>query len=144
MRHLLFTLLLVCPLAAFGAIDVYEFETLEDEQRFRQLTEQLRCPKCQNQAISDSDADISREMRKRVAGMIRDGRSNEQIITFFTTRYGDFVNYDPPVRAETMVLWAAPAVVLGLGAVVIAFLVVRARRNVDQDSTDEDSPGESS
>ncbi|MGB1220535.1 MAG: cytochrome c-type biogenesis protein [Alcanivoracaceae bacterium] len=139
MRNGFLVLLLLLPLAAFAAIDVYEFDTLEQEQRFRQLTEQLRCPKCQNQSISDSDAEISVEMRKRVAGMIRDGRSNEQIITFFTSRYGDFVNYDPPVRAETLVLWAAPAFLLFLGGVVIAFQVIRARRNLGDDGSGESS-----
>ncbi|MDF1819942.1 MAG: cytochrome c-type biogenesis protein CcmH [Alcanivoracaceae bacterium] len=139
MRNGFLVLLLLLPLAAVAAIDVYEFDTLEQEQRFRQLTEQLRCPKCQNQSISDSDAEISVEMRKRVAGMIRDGRSNEQIITFFTSRYGDFVNYDPPVRAETLVLWAAPAFLLFLGGVVIAFQVIRARRNLGDDGSGESS-----
>lgn len=129
--------MLLLPLTASAAIDVYEFDTAQQEFRFRQLTEQLRCPKCQNQSISDSDADISREMRERVAHMIRNGRTDEQIITFFTSRYGEFVNYDPPLRAETVVLWAAPGVIIVLGLVVIAFQVRRARRLVQSEKEDD-------
>lgn len=126
----LMALLLCLPLIAHAAIAVYEFETPEQEQRFRYLIEELRCPKCQNQSISDSDADIARDMRAQVAEMLREGRSDEEIVQFFVTRYGDFVTYKPPVNAETMILWAGPGVVFVIGLVLVVVQIRRARARV--------------
>lgn len=126
MRTLL-AILLCLPLLAQAAIAVYEFETLEQEQRFRHLIEELRCPKCQNQSISDSDADIAQDMRAQVAEMLREGRSDEEIVRFFVMRYGDFVTYKPPVNAETMILWAGPGVVFVIGLLLVVVQIRRAR-----------------
>lgn len=123
----LMALLLFLPLLAHAAIAVYEFETPEQEQRFRNLIEELRCPKCQNQSISDSDADIAQDMRAQVAEMLREGRSDEEIVRFFVTRYGDFVTYKPPVNAETMILWAGPGVVFVIGLLLVVLQIRRAR-----------------
>ena len=68
---------------AWAAIDIYQFDSDAQQDRFHRLTEELRCPKCQNQSIADSDAEIARDMRERVARMIREGRSNEEIVQFF-------------------------------------------------------------
>lgn len=137
----LMALLLCLPLLAHAAIAVYEFETPEQEQRFRHLIEELRCPKCQNQSISDSDADIAQDMRAQVAEMLREGRSDEEIVQFFVTRYGDFVTYKPPVNAETMILWAGPGVVfvIGLMLVVLQIRRARARAQAVEQETEKDS-----
>ena len=127
MRKLILLPLMLLPLLVSAAIDVYQFDTEADEQRFRELIKELRCPKCQNQAISDSDADIAHDMRAQVARMIRQGRSDDEIVDYFVERYGDFVSYEPPVRAETLVLWLLPLLALGLGAGVVAGMVRRAR-----------------
>lgn len=127
MRRILLVLLLVfsAPLAA--AIDVYQFENPAQEERFRALLDQLRCPKCQNQSLSGSDADIARDMRERIAHMIREGHSDEEIVEYFVARYGDFVNYRPPFRAETALLWIGPGIVFLLGAMLVIVQVRRAR-----------------
>lgn len=140
MRALL-AILLCLPLLAQAAIAVYEFDTPEQEQRFRNLIEELRCPKCQNQSISDSDADIAQDMRAQVAEMLREGRSDEEIVRFFVTRYGDFVTYKPPVNAETMILWAGPGVVfvIGLLLVVVQIRRARARAQVIEQEMEKDS-----
>lgn len=137
----LLAMLLCLPLLAHAAIAVYEFETPEQEQRFRNLIEELRCPKCQNQSISDSDADIAQDMREQVAEMLREGRSDEEIVQFFVTRYGDFVTYKPPVNAETMILWAGPGVVFVIGLMLVLLQIRRARvraQAVEQE-TEKDS-----
>lgn len=137
----LLAMLLCLPLLAHAAIAVYEFETPEQEQRFRNLIEELRCPKCQNQSISDSDADIAQDMRAQVAEMLREGRSDEEIVQFFVTRYGDFVTYKPPVNAETMILWAGPGVVFVIGLMLVLLQIRRARvraQAVEQE-TEKDS-----
>lgn len=113
-------LLLLLSLPAFAVIDAYEFKDPVQEQRFRQLTGELRCPKCQNQTIADSNAPLSQDLRQRVFEMIQQGRSDAEIVDFMVARYGDFITYRPPLKPTTWVLWFGPlavlaGVALGLG-----------------------------
>ena len=131
---MLLTLLLAAPLQA--AIDLYQFDDTAQQDRFHRLTEELRCPKCQNQSIADSDAEIARDMRERVARIIREGRSNEEIVQFFVARYGDFVSYRPPVNERTAILWVGPVALLILGGLGILLLARRASRRVEEDDAE--------
>ncbi len=128
MKRLILMLLCCCPLALPAVQDIYQFDSVIDEQRFRELLVQLRCPKCQNQAISDSDAPIAQDMRQQVAEMIRAGRSDEEIVDYFVQRYGDFVSYHPPLTPQTMILWLAPLMAMGGGLLLVVFQIRRARR----------------
>ncbi|KZX70845.1 MULTISPECIES: cytochrome c-type biogenesis protein [unclassified Alcanivorax] len=132
--------LLGISLSAMAATDIYQFETPEQEQRFRVLLDELRCPKCQNQSLADSDAGIAQDMRARVEIMIKEGKSNDEIVDYFVARYGDFVSYRPPVTPTTSILWLAPLLLLGSGAVIIVLLLRRASARVD----DSDEGGEES
>jgi len=132
--------LLGISLSAMAATDIYQFETPEQEQRFRVLLDELRCPKCQNQSLADSDAGIAQDMRARVEIMIKEGKSNDEIVDYFVARYGDFVSYRPPVTPTTSILWLAPLLLLGSGAVIIVLLLHRASARVD----DSDEGGEES
>lgn len=137
MIRLLKQALLLClffPALAGGAIDVYEFDTAEQEARFRSLTQELRCPKCQNQSIADSDADIASDMRARTAAMVREGATDKEVVEFFRARYGDFVSYRPPLALNTVLLWFGPAVVLLLGG----WLVMRQLRRASAAPLDDD------
>lgn len=125
--RLMLLLLLCLASASRAAIDVYQFDTAGDEARFRELITELRCPKCQNQAISDSDADIAQDMRAQVATMIRDGRSDDEIVDYFVQRYGQFVTYEPPLNIETVVLWFGPLLVMLAGLALLVAQVRRAR-----------------
>jgi cytochrome c-type biogenesis protein CcmH len=80
---------------AQAAIDTYEFAKEGDRERFRELTKELRCPKCQNQDIADSNAPIAADLRKEIFRMLGEGKDNQQIIDFMVDRYGDFVRYKP-------------------------------------------------
>ncbi|MDF1725243.1 MAG: cytochrome c-type biogenesis protein CcmH [Alcanivorax sp.] len=132
--------LLCVSLSAIAAPDIYQFDTPEQEQRFRVLLDELRCPKCQNQSLADSDAGIAQDMRARVEAMIKEGKSNDEIVDYFVARYGDFVSYRPPVTPTTSILWLAPLLLLGSGAVVIVLLLRRASARVDEsDEGSEDS-----
>ena len=128
MKRLLLLVLFCWPLASGAVEDIYQFDSVADEHRFRELLVQLRCPKCQNQAIADSDAPISQDMREQVASMIRDGRSNEQIVDYFVERYGDFVNYEPPLTPQTLILWLGPMLAMLGGALLVGLQMRRARR----------------
>lgn len=115
---------------AQAAIDTYEFASEAERERFRELTLELRCPKCQNQDIADSNAPIAADLRKEIYRMLGEGKSNEQIIDFMVDRYGEFVRYKPAVTARTWLLWFGPAALLGTGLLVMTVLVVRRRKPV--------------
>lgn len=115
-------------LGAQAAIDTYEFRDDAERARYRILVEELRCPKCQNQNIADSDAPIAMDLRREIHRMLGEGKSNEEIIDFLVDRYGDFVRYNPPVNARTWLLWYGPWLMLGVGAGVLALIVLRRRR----------------
>jgi len=113
--------------ATAGAIvfEQREFDDAEQLERYKTLTYELRCLVCQNQNLADSDADLAADLRREVYRMIREGKSNEDVIDFMVARYGDFVLYRPPLKAKTVALWTAPFA-LGVGGVV--FLLMHLRR----------------
>ncbi len=113
---------------ALAAIDTYEFNDEAERQRFRVLTEELRCPKCQNQNIADSNAPIANDLRREIHRMLDEGQSDEQIVDFLVTRYGDFVMYRPPLTAKTLLLWFGPAALLLLALLVVLNIVRRRRQ----------------
>ncbi|NAW33847.1 cytochrome c-type biogenesis protein [Halomonas alimentaria] len=121
-------LLLVAGLAQAAAIEVREFDDPVLEERYRDLTASLRCPTCQNQAINDSDAPVSGDMRDRVYRLLMDGRADIEIRNHMVERFGDYVLYNPRLEGRTYLLWGLPAV-LGLLGLVLVGLLVRARRN---------------
>ncbi|WP_024689602.1 cytochrome c-type biogenesis protein [Pseudomonas tremae] len=111
-----------------AAIDAYTFRDDAERARYSELTRELRCPKCQNQDIADSNAPIAADLRKQIYRMLGEGQSNQQIIDFMVERYGDFVRYKPGLSARTWLLWFGPAGLLLGGVVVIGFIVVRRRK----------------
>ncbi|MBV0934548.1 cytochrome c-type biogenesis protein [Marinobacterium weihaiense] len=138
MRALLMWLMLLVPLSAQAAIDAYEFSDEQKEERFQQLTNELRCPKCQNQNIADSDAPLAADLRREVHRMLEAGEPNESIIDFMVTRYGDFVLYRPRVNETTWLLWYGPFVLLGIGILVVVLISRNRRQN--SASTSEATP----
>ncbi|GKX51689.1 cytochrome c-type biogenesis protein [Budvicia aquatica] len=106
---------------AHAAIDTYDFKSVDEEQQFRELTNQLRCPKCQNNSIADSNAPIATDMRAKVYELMEQGKSRQDIVNYMVDRYGNFVTYEPPVTPATIILWVIPAlcVVIGGGAVIM-------------------------
>ena len=113
---------------AHAAIDTYEFANDAERERFRDLTTELRCPKCQNQDIADSNAPIAADLRREIFRMLGEGKSNQQIVDFMVDRYGDFVRYKPALSGRTWLLWFGPGILLAGGFVVLA-LIVRRRRS---------------
>ena len=122
--------------AAHAAIDTYEFADDAERARFRELTQELRCPKCQNQDIADSNAPIATDLRREIYRMLGEGKSNQQIIDFMVDRYGDFVRYKPALTGKTAVLWFGPLALLVGGLVLIAVIVGRRRRVTQADGGD--------
>lgn|SRR5690554_1666369 len=128
-------------LAVFGSaqasIDTFEFSNQAERERYRGLVEELRCPKCQNQNIADSDAPIAMDMRVEIFNKLERGESNDEIVDYLVERYGDFVRYKPPVNKSTYVLWYAPAGFLLFGFAMVAVIVMRRRRAVSAQQTEQ-------
>ena len=114
---ILCTLLLVLGMsvgALASGVDTYQFQHPERQSRAQDLARALRCPQCQNQNLVESNSPIARDLRLEVYRWVDEGQSDEQVIARMTSRFGDFVRYDPPFKASTLLLWAGPLLLLGL------------------------------
>ena len=116
------------------AMEVLEFQTSEDQERYRVLTEELRCPKCQNQNLEDSNAGIAVDLRNQIYAMVNDGKSNQEIIDYMVARYGEFVLYRPVHDSSTAVLWYGPFVLLLVGGLIFILVVFKNKRQSDKDA----------
>ena len=113
-------------LTAFPAFAVNPDEVLADralEARARALSAQLRCMVCQNQSIDDSNAELARDLRLLVRERLKDGDSDEAVIDYVVSRYGEFVLLNPRLRGETLLLWGAPVVLFLAGAAAMILFV---------------------
>lgn len=122
---LLVGLLLVAG-RTMALIETYEFSTPELEARYQQLSEELRCPKCQNQNIADSNAPIAQDLRKLLHQQLEQGASDAEILDYMVARYGEFVRYRPRFGGANLFLWLAP-VLLFCAAMVVLIITLRSR-----------------
>ena len=115
----LFLTALLFSSMAFSAIDALNFTSPQQESDYHQLTQSLRCPQCQNNNIADSNATIAVDMRGKVFELLQEGKSKNDVVDYMVARYGNFVTYDPPITASTLVLWIAPLLFVLLGVVFL-------------------------
>jgi cytochrome c-type biogenesis protein CcmH len=138
---LLLALLLAAPALAQGPRgedkEPLVFTSPEDEERYKDLTLELRCLVCQNQNLADSDAPLAQQLRGEIFDMLEEGKTNQEITGFMVDRYGDFVLYKPPMQANTIALWAMPVVVLLIGAIGVFFTVRNRSRKLAAAHTGE-------
>lgn len=127
------SLLLMGGRIGFAAIDVHEFKSEIDRQRYQSFIDEMRCPKCQNQNLSGSDSPIAMDLRNELYLMIEAGKSDQEITTFMVERYGEFILYRPRLSPATMLLWAAPVLLLVFGALLL-WWIVRKRRSMAIDT----------
>ena len=119
MGRLLCALILMSS-SAWAVIETYEFSSPDLASRYHLLSQELRCPKCQNQNIADSNAPIARDLRVVLYEQLEAGQSDAQILDFMVARYGQFVRYRPEVDRQTALLWWSPALLLVLGGFGLA------------------------
>lgn len=131
MIRLVLIVWVLCSLPVWGAEQQYVFDDPEQRQRFLNLTEELRCPMCQNQNIADSDAMIAADMRRKVYELVRAGESEQAVINYMKARYGDFVHYQPPLTSVTVWLWLLPVVFVFLAFTVVILMKKGETRNED-------------
>jgi len=133
--------LLVTHSNVSAQVDTFEFDNDEQQIRFRQLSDELRCPMCQNTNLSGSTGGVAEDLRREIHRMILEGMSNEEIEQFMFERYGDFIFYRPRLRVETILLWFGPLVFLIMGGFV-AYGIFRRANSVDQEVVELDEEQE--
>ena len=139
-----FAALLLCLLAALaGPSHAREAAAMaEDEQvekRLVAISEEMRCLVCQNESLAGSHADLAQDLRREIREMIKQGKSDSEIMEFMVSRYGDFVRYRPPLKGTTLFLWFGPLLLLVAGvASLIIYLRRRAARVTDTPLTAEE------
>ncbi len=119
-----------------GPIDTYDFPDEITKVRFQHLIYELRCPKCQNQNLADSNSPIAQDLRQEVYDMLIDGRADMEIIDFMVNRYGEFVLYRPKVNSLTYFLWYGPVAFFMIGGFMV-FLFVRKKDKTPTELTSE-------
>ena len=112
---LLLTALTTAVPVVHAQVDTFEFQTAEQQQRFRQLSDELRCPMCQNTNLTGSSGGVAEDLRREIHRMILEGMTNSEIEQFMFERYGDFIFYKPRLRMETLFLWFGPLIFLLIG-----------------------------
>jgi cytochrome c-type biogenesis protein CcmH len=136
MPALLVTLVIGAAAHALDANGQIEDPLLQ--ARYEKITKDLRCLVCQNESVADSNAPLAEDLRRQVREMLIGGKSDDAVFDFMTARYGEFVRYNPPLEAKTVLIWGAPFLMLLIGAAVIV-RVVRQRSRMPVD--DEPSAG---
>ena len=118
-KTLLFSTALLFSVTASGAIDALNFSSPQQEDDYHSLTQELRCPQCQNNNIADSNATIAVDMRGKVFELLQEGKNRNEVVDYMIQRYGNFVTYDPPMTTSTIVLWIAPILLVLIGILFI-------------------------
>lgn len=134
--------ILTMSLIATVSFAVDSEEALDDpvlQARYEKIIDEVRCLKCQNTTIKDSNAFLAGDLRREIRHMLEDGLTDEQIFDFLVERYGDFALYNPRASGKTLILWIAPALFL-LGGAFVLVNIVRRRMTlpIDDDSAAED------
>lgn len=112
-------------------------EDPEVEKRMLTLTEDLRCLVCQNESIADSRAEFSNDIRRIIREQIKANKSDAEIIDFLVDRYGDFVLYNPPMKATTVLLWFGPLIMFLISLWVLVRYLKRRRVQIEEVSLTE-------
>lgn len=105
-------------------VELFEFESPDQQQRAISLAKTLRCPQCQNQNLIESNSPIAKDLRLVVFNMVKEGKSNNEIAQYMTERFGEFVLYKPAMSASNLLLWLLPSLLF----LLFIYLSVRSVR----------------
>ncbi|WP_306523333.1 cytochrome c-type biogenesis protein [Rheinheimera sp.] len=133
LKTLLLSLVLLTPFTTSAAEELMQFKDAQQQALYRELTAELRCPKCQNQNIADSNAVVAVDMREKTYQLVQQGQNKEQVIDFMKQRYGDFVHYQPPVQWSTIWLWLAPLLLVA----GLFFVMLQKQRKAQSDAGEQ-------
>jgi len=126
--------------ASANAIDVVAaFDDPEMQARYEKIISEVRCLKCQNQTIKDSNAFLAADLRREIRHMLEEGKTDDEIYEFLVARYGDFALYRPRASGKTLILWIAPMMFLVFGALALWRVVQRRMALPIDDEATEDA-----
>jgi len=123
--RLVITFTLIIPIVSIAN----DFVTDEQEKRYRQLIDEIRCPVCQGQSIGGSNADLSKTLRDQVKKMILNSQNDQEIKEFMVQRYGEFVDFKPRLDLKNYILYFAPVVFLIIGVLVFVRSFNKSNKN---------------
>ncbi len=129
MRALIVTLALALGAPAFAIDTGQAFDDPELQARYENIIGQVRCLKCQNQTIKDSNVFLAADLRREIRRLLSEGKTDQEIFDFLVERYGEFALYSPRKSGKTLVLWLAPFLLLVAGGFV-GFQVIRKRMDM--------------
>ncbi len=104
-------------------VETFEFEDDVTKVRFQALSKELRCPKCQNQNLADSNSPIAADLRRELYELLQQGKADSEVVDFMVARYGEFVLYRPRVSSVTYVLWFGPILLIFIGVIVVIVIL---------------------
>lgn len=133
MKRLSLALMLLFPLLAVAIDTGKAFEDPQMQARYEKIISEVRCLKCQNQTIRDSNAFLADDLRREIRRLMTEGKSDAEIFDYLVQRYGEFALYRPRMSGKTLILWIAPLLLLGAGGFV-AVRVVRSRMALPLDA----------
>lgn len=136
---LFITMAILLGSLTFAVDEMLTFDNDELRDRYQSLTFQLRCPKCQNQNVADSNAPISEDIRLKTYEMLHLGYSDQEIIDFMVDRYTEFVIYKPQMSLVTIWLWIVPGVILALGFIFLLRLTRRPQSSSELTLSNEEN-----
>nr|WP_231580736.1 heme lyase NrfEFG subunit NrfF [Photobacterium gaetbulicola] len=110
------------------SVETFRFRSSAEQRRAIELSRRLRCPQCQNQNLIESNSPVAKDLRFKVYQMVDAGRSDEEVIEFMTSRFGDFVLYKPRLNPQTYLLWGGPFLLLALFGSIIWSTIRRQQR----------------
>jgi cytochrome c-type biogenesis protein CcmH len=136
-RSILLLFILVFTSSSYAVkIEFHSFKNNQQEALYNQLIAELRCVKCQNQNLAESNAELASDMREKTYKMVVEGGTREDVVNYMTARYGDFVLYKPPLKKQTILLWIGPPIFL-LISLYFLFKLIRKQKSNPIESMSE-------
>lgn len=126
--------LMVTSAVNASPVETFEFRDEVTKIRFQALSKELRCPKCQNQNLADSNSAIAIDLRRELYELLQQGKADSEIVNFMVSRYGEFVLYRPRVSSITYILWFGPALLILIGVIVV-IIILRKKSAVQENLT---------
>lgn len=134
---LIFSVSFLLPVQAVK-IEFHDFKTPQQEQLYLQLIAELRCVKCQNQNLAESNAELAKDMRDKTYELILKGGTRADVVKYMTDRYGDFVLYRPPFKKNTLLLWVGPPVFLFISLFLLYRLIKGQKKDLTETLSTDD------
>ena len=131
-------ILLLAATTAFAIDTAPAFTDPAQQSRYERLSRELRCLQCRSETIADSNASLAEDLRRQLRELIAAGKSDDEIMQYMTDRYGDYVRYRPAVKSNTLLLWAAPVLLVLAGGIVAGVVIMRKSRLPDDDLPADD------